>query len=72
MFPVLAEKYELTKLGEIFYDVDEEDQRNNTFYVAGEQVSESIYHEFQEEQDKKENVIWYEFTDENIDALLQE
>jgi hypothetical protein len=66
------EKYELIKLGGTFYNTDEEGQSKKNFYIAEEQVSEDIYSTFYEKQNEKENVTWYEFTDENIDALLRE
>ncbi|MDR1616543.1 MAG: DUF5991 domain-containing protein [Syntrophomonadaceae bacterium] len=71
IFPVLQEKYELIKLGEFSYSIDEEGKHSNIFYIDEEPVSEDIYRTFGKEQEAKEDVIWYEFTDENIDAMLK-
>ncbi|MDR1616544.1 MAG: hypothetical protein LBR98_05980 [Syntrophomonadaceae bacterium] len=66
------EKYELIKLGKYSWESDEEGKYSNVFYIAENQVTKDVYSTFEKEQAAKENVIWYEFTDENIDAMLKE
>lgn len=40
-------------------------------YIIDEQtVTESVYHTFIENQDHKEDAIWYDFTEENIDNQI--
>ena len=56
------------------YDICEVNGTNyppELYYINGEEVSEEEFEKFYNEQDQKEDADWYDFTDENIENLLQ-